>query len=375
MVENSKILQEKEPKRLAGDLGAIGIGAAIAGPAGAAIGLGANRLYRWARDKYLANQGKNKSTSDDNNVKPQKTTSTTKSNSEEDLQQKIKKAQDDIKNSGIFEPEVYDNYKFYKTTIYDEYHPQENNFIYLSKKRNGKQAYESFLQYWANKYKEKRKYVPDEEVQNFIKLIQERFKSETNKPCLITVPQYFIIDDTDVRSMAKNSDIEDKEGVIYYDRPSFDTNFAFDVHMSKYKNESLEDDNIEDYKTSLIMFKAFGTKYTYAFDMDSNVEATWPSRETESVFFALGEELSNDISEDRLYGFTKVVTQLVDSEEIITDVYTVAAPLLRKNAKTAQDLEYNANLLDGVGIYTTEEEFKKNYLEDYQKLLDNQMGI
>ena len=81
MVENSKILQEKEPKRLAGDLGAIGIGAAIAGPAGAAIGLGANRLYRWARDKYLEKKRKNKSTSDDNNVKPQKTTSTTKSNS------------------------------------------------------------------------------------------------------------------------------------------------------------------------------------------------------------------------------------------------------------------------------------------------------
>ena len=65
----------------------------------------------------------------------------------------------------------------------------------------------------------------------------------------------------------------------------------------------------------------------------------------------------------------------MESEKIITDVYTVAAPLLRKNAKTAQDLEYNANLLAGVGIYESEEQFKKNYLEDYQKLLDNQMGI
>ena len=64
---------------------------------------------------------------------------------------------------------------------------------------------------------------------------------------------------------------------------------------------------------------------------------------------------------------------MIDDERRIINVYTVATPLLRKYSTKAEDLEYNATLLDGIGIYETEEEFIKNYIEDYQKLLENQM--
>lgn len=374
MIENSQTLQEKENKYVSGDLGSVGVGAMIGGPFGAAAGLLANKLYKWGRGKYLANKEKNKNKT----ATAQQTTDTkekAKSTNEDDLESKIKKAQDEIKNTGMFEPEVYDTHTFYQTNIFDERDPN-NNFIFISRGKNGgDQAYKSFLDYWTNKWASERESTSDYEKREYQELIKDRFHMDPNKECLITVPQYFIIDRNDVLSMAKNSDILDKEGVVYYDKPSFDSNFVYDNHMSQYRKEDVEEDNIEDYKISLLMFSAFGTKYTYAFDKDSDVEATWPSKETESVFMALGEELSNDVDEDKLQGFTRVITQLVESEKIITDVYTVAAPLLRKNAKTAQDLEYNANLLAGVGIYESEEQFKKNYLEDYQKLLDNQMGI
>ena len=64
MDKTSNTLVEKENRYLAGDLGAVGIGAALAGPIGAAAGLAGNKLYRWLRGKYLSNKNKNK-TSDD----------------------------------------------------------------------------------------------------------------------------------------------------------------------------------------------------------------------------------------------------------------------------------------------------------------------
>ena len=84
--------------------------------------------------------------------------------------------------------------------------------------------------------------------------------------------------------------------------------------------------------------------------------------------------MGND-EENRLYAFSKIIERMVDTERKNTNIYCIATPLLRKNAKNGKDLEYNATLLDGIGIYTSEEEFKENYLEEYQKLLENQMGI
>ena len=272
----------KEHKTMKGDLGSIGIGAAIAGPAGALIGLGANRLYRWARERYLKNQEKKANTTSTNDVKKNNQNKT----SEKDLNQKVKDAQDAIMNSGIFEPEIYNNYKFYQTTIYDSDHPEENNFVYISKKRNAKKAYNSFLEYWAQKYKEKKKNAPIEEVNNFIKLVQERFKLEANKPCLISVPQYFFIDNFDVLSMAKNSDIINNNNVVYYDRPSFDSNFAFDTHMYKHKNESKEEESIEKYKITIVSYNIFGLNYVYATDSNTRPD-------TDNVLLNIADNLSH----------------------------------------------------------------------------------
>ena len=381
MEKNSNILSEKDYKK--GDLGSIGIGAGLAGPFGALLGLGANRLYRWGRNKYL--QKKSDKTvnkqNQDNNKKP----NSNNSNKEpEDLQQKIQKAQDDIRNAGMFEPEVYKNHQFYKTTIYDSLNPEENNFVFISNSRCGSKAYEQFLEYWEEKYaqkinsKSKMKTAPSE-IENFKKMVKERFKKELNVPCLITVPQTYLINDYSVLGMAKNSDIVAKEKNIYYDKPSFDSNYAFDVHMYQNKNEAIEDDNIDDYKISLIWYEVYGRDYVYAFDLNGkDIDCV-----AGNVMFSLGQELiGDDVDEgsrpgfdNRLYTFSKIIEKMVNTEKKNTNVYCVAVPLLRKNSNTPKDLEYNATLLDGIGIYTTEEEFKQNYLEDYQKLLENQMGL
>ena len=71
----------------------------------------------------------------------------------------------------MFNPELYKIHRFYKTTIYDLYNPKENNFVYISKNRNGSKAYEGFLDYWLEKYKQKRKINTPSEINNFIKLI------------------------------------------------------------------------------------------------------------------------------------------------------------------------------------------------------------
>jgi len=361
MEKNPDILLEKESKALTGDLGSIGIGAALGGPFGAALGLGANRLYRWARAKYLKNK-QNKQNQKNNNLN-NTTSKPEKSKSDEEPSKKTK-------NDGMFNPELYKIHRFYKTTIYDLYNPKENNFVYISKNRNGSKAYEGFLDYWLEKYKQKRKINTPSEINNFIKLIKERFKTDINKPCLISVPQYFIIDNCDVLSMAKNSDIVEQTNVIYDDIPSFDSNYAFDVHMYQNKNEDVEDD-VDEYKTSLISFNLFDTDYVCACKPGIDVDL---SKISESVILSLGQEFLND-DDDKLYKFSKIVERMVDTEQKRINVYCVATPLLIKDARTAHDLEYNACLLDGLNLYESEEEFKDNYLEEYQKLINNQMGI
>ena len=375
MEKNSNILSKKEANLQKGDLGSIGIGAAVAGPFGALLGLGANRLYKWGREAYLKNKAKNK-TSDNTTTNDTTKDKKTKDFSDETLQQKIKKAKDDIENSGVFDPSFYKIHQFYQTKIYDSNNPEGNNFIYISSKKDGKKAFENFLNYWKDKYIQKHSTkklkVSQEEVNEFAKLVQERFKRELNKPCLITVPQYYLIDQNDVLSMAKNSDIAEKVKTIYFDRPSFDSNYTFDNHMYRYQSEAIEEDTVDEYKTSLIILGAYGREYNYAYNQTPGV--TDPHKESEKVILDLGQELIND-AEDSLYAFCRVCEQLVDNERIITNKYTVAAPLLRKNSTKAEDLEYNAILLNNIGIYDSEEEFKKNYLEDYQQLLDNQMGL
>ncbi len=370
MVENSQTLQEKENKYVSGDLGSVGVGAMIGGPFGAAAGLLANKLYKWGRGKYLANKEKNKNKA----ATAQQTTNTkekAKSTNEDDLESKIKKAQDEIKNTGMFEPEVYDTHTFYQTNIFDERDPN-NNFIFISRSKNGgDQAYKSFLDYWTNKWASERESTSDYEKREYQELIKDRFHMDPNKECLITVPQYFIIDRNDVLSMAKNSDILDNEGVIYYDKPSFDSNFVYDTHMSQYKKEDIEEPNADQHKVSFVTFKAYGRNYDYAFDYIPGKRE--PDKEAEKVILDLGQEIVVSSENDTLYAFTKFCEQMIDDERRIINVYTVATPLLRKHSTKAEDLEYNAALLDGVGIYETEEEFIKNYIEDYQKLLENQM--
>ena len=370
MEKDSGILLEKDYTR--GDLGSIGVGAALGGPFGALLGLGANRLYKWGRGKYL--QKKAKKAAEKQKQSDDKNSNNDNQNKEpEDLQQKIQKAQDNIRNAGMFEPEVYKAHQFYKTTIYDKEHPEENNFVYISQKRNGKEAYNYFIEYWINKYKEKYKHPTAKGIESFTKLLQARFLKELNEPCYISVPQNFIIDSFDITVMAKNSDIMDHEKCIYYDRPTFDSNYAFDVHMYQNKNEAIEDDNMDEYKTSLILFEVYGRDYVYAFDLmpgGNDIDS-----EAGAVMLELAQELMGNDEENRLYAFSKIVERMVDTERKNTNIYCIATPLLRKNAKNGKDLEYNATLLDGIGIYTSEEEFKENYLEEYQKLLENQMGI
>ena len=123
-------------------------------------------------------------------------------------------------------------------------------------------------------------------VNNFIKLVQERFKLEANKPCLISVPQYFFIDNFDVLSMAKNSDIINNNNVVYYDRPSFDSNFAFDTHMYKHKNESKEEESIEKYKITIVSYNIFGLNYVYATDSNTRPD-------TDNVLLNIADNLSH----------------------------------------------------------------------------------
>lgn len=365
MEKNSKILQEKDTNSLLGDLEAAGLGAAVGGPIGAMAGLGARKLYNWSRGAYQKWK-KNKKTNNKNNKSDEEKNSQTPI----DLATKIKNAQDSIRNAGMFEPEVYKAHQFYKTTIYDKEHPEENNFVYISQKRNGKEAYNYFIEYWINKYKEKYKHPTAKGIESFTKLLQARFLKELNEPCYISVPQNFIIDSFDITVMAKNSDIMDHEKCIYYDRPTFDSNYAFDVHMYQNKNEDVEDD-VDEYKTSLISFNLFDTDYVCACEPGIDVDLSTISG---SVILSLGQELMND-DDDKLYKFSKIVERMVDTEQKRVNVYCVATPLLIKDARTAHDLEYNACLLDGLNLYESEEEFKDNYLEEYQKLINNQMGL
>lgn len=366
MDKNSNILVEKKDFDL-NDLGALGLGAMLGGPVGAAAGLAGNRLYKWLRNK------KNKKSTDKiNHSDTQNAKTDQKAHSDETLQQKIKKAQDEIRNTGMFEPEVYESHKFYKSTIYDERDPENNNFVYISKAPNTSSgAYKSFLDYWTNKWAEERGETSDFEKREYRELVKDRFPIEADKECLITVPQYFLIGANDVLSMAKNSDILDNEGVIYYDKPSFDSNFVYDTHMSQYKKEDIEEPNADQYKVSFVTFKAYGRNYDYAFDYIPGKRE--PDKEAEKVILDLGQEIVVSSENDALYAFTKFCEQMIDDERRIINVYTVATPLLRKHSTKAEDLEYNAALLDGIGIYETEEEFIKNYIEDYQKLLENQM--
>ena len=381
MVENSNTLVEKDKAYGIGELPSVLIGSAVGGPVGAAVGLGLNKLWQWGRQKYLDKKDDKKNKKNDDKKGSSDSSKDDKPEAEkkytdEELNQKIKQAQDEIKNSGIFEPEVYKNHTFYQTKIYDRIAPDTNNFVFMSKnKTSGKKAYENFLDYWTQRYKEKRKLVSDEDAAEFKKLVKERFQVEANTPCLITVPQLFFMDRADVLSMAKNSDILGKEGVVYYDKPSFDSNYYYDLHMYKNKNEGAEDTKPDLYKISLITFSAYGRDYNYAFDFVQGEKET--DDESQKVILDLGEQLTNDSkdTQDALDIFTKFLDQIMYNEKIITDVYTVATPLLRKDSTNAHDLEYNAALLDGVGIYNSEEEFIKNYMEDYQKLLENQMGI
>lgn len=374
MDKNSNILVEKENKYLAGDLGAVGIGAAIGGPIGAAAGLVGNKLYRWLRGKYLDKQNKSKNKSSDN------TTATTNTKnkksqdySDEALKKKIKSAQDQIRNTGMFEPEMYESHKFYKSTIYDERDPENNNFVFISKNPNNSgAAYKSFLNYWTNKWAEERgQETSDFEKREYMELVKDRFPMEADKECLITVPQYFLIGNTDVLSMAKNSDILDNEGVVYYDKPSFDSNYTYDTHMSQYKKEDTETPKADEYQISLIIFGAYGRKYNYAFNYVPGERE--PDKEAQKVILDLGDDVANASEDDYLYAFTKFCEQMIDNEKRMINKYTVATPLLRKDSTKAEDLEYNAALLDGIGIYESEEEFIKNYMEDYQHLIENQM--
>lgn len=370
MDKTSNTLAEKDNNYTLNDLGALGLGAMLGGPAGAALGLGANRLYQWIREKHL----KNKKPS--NKQIPQENPKTSKNkNDPEDLQQKVQNAQDKIKNDGLFEPEVYNAHKFYQTLIYDKDHPEENNFVYLSDKRSGKSAINNFMNYCLEKYKDKYgKFNPaQDEIDNYMKLVKERFKAELNKPCLITVPQNYLINNNNIFSMAKNSDILQNEGTIYYDRPSFDSNFVFDTHMSQYKKEDTEIPNADEYKVSLVIFGAYGREYNYAFDYIPGVKE--PDKEAQKVILDLGDDIANASEDDYLYAFTRFCEQMIDNEKRMINKYTVAAPLLRKDSTKAEDLEYNAALLKNIGIYESEEEFIKNYMEDYQQLIDNQIGI
>ena len=152
MDKNSNILVEKENNYDLNDLGALGLGAMLGGPIGAAAGLAGNRLYKWLRSKNLNKKNK-KSTDKIDYSDDQNTETDQKTHSDKTLQQKIKKAQDEIRNTGMFEPEVYESHKFYKSTIYDERDPENNNFIFISKKpNNSNEAYKSFLDYWTNKW-------------------------------------------------------------------------------------------------------------------------------------------------------------------------------------------------------------------------------
>ena len=128
MDKNSNILVEKENNYDLNDLGALGLGAMLGGPIGAAAGLAGNRLYKWLRSKNLNKKNK-KSTDKIDYSDDQNTETDQKTHSDKTLQQKIKKAQDEIRNTGMFEPEVYESHKFYKSTIYDERDPENNNFI------------------------------------------------------------------------------------------------------------------------------------------------------------------------------------------------------------------------------------------------------
>lgn len=334
------------------------------------------KLWQWGRGAYQKlkkahNQKQHKKHHDSYmNYQKQQQQKKQTQYSDEDLKQKTQQAQDNIRNAGIFEPEVYETHKFYKTTIFDELHPDENNFVYLSTKQNGSKAFQSFLDYYKKRFSEKKHTSDPKELNNFVKAVKERFKTDSNRPVYISVPQYYIIDNTEVLSMAKNSDIEDKEKTIYYDRPTFDSNYAFDVHMYQNKNEDVEDD-VEEYKTSLISFNLFNTDYVCACEPGLDIDLGAISG---SVILSLGQELLSD-DDDKLYKFSKIVERMVDTEQKRVNVYCVATPLLIKDAKTAHDLEYNACLLDGLNLYESEEEFKNNYLEEYQKLVENQMGL
>lgn len=372
MEKNIQDLVIEDGKSKAGDLGSIGIGAALGGPFGALLGLGANRLYKWARQSYLDKQAekKAKQSNGDSTVK----NSDKNSNSEEDLAQKIKRAQDAIKDAGMFEPEVYNNHRFYITTIIDSQDP-DNDFVYISKKRNGGSANKKFVEYWVEQFQKRYPKADNYDIKKFVEMIKERFVFNTNKPFLISVPQYFLIDDDSVLGMAKNSDIKNKEKVIYSNVSDFDSNYPFDVHMYKYKGEAVEEDDSEQYKVSLISYSVFKTNYTFA--CDSNPVNNEKLEEfSGSVILSLGKELcwADDETND-LISFSKIVERLVDTEEKIEDVYTVAAPLLKKDTTKTEDLEYNAGLLNGVGVYKTREEFLQNYMEDYQRLLENQMRL
>ena len=334
------------------------------------------KLWNWGRGAYKKwkksqnDKEKAKAHKDYMNYKRQQQQKQQKQYSDDDIKQKAKNAQDNIRNAGMFEPEVYEAHKFYKTTIFDELHPDENNFVYLSKNQDGSKAYQSFLDYYKNKFVEKKHITDPKEINNFIKSVKERFKTDTNRPVYISVPQYYIIDNDEVLYMAKKSDIIDKEKTVYYDRPTFDSNYIFDVHMYQNKNEDVEDD-VDEYKTSLISFNLFDTDYVCACEPGIDVDLSVISG---SVILSLGQELMND-DDDRLYKFSKIVERMVDTEQKRTNVYCVATPLLIKDARTAHDLEYNACLLDGLNLYESEEEFKDNYLEEYQKLINNQMGL
>lgn len=354
MEKNQEVITEKEK----GALGAALTGSAIGGPVGGLVGVGMNKLWNWGLNKYK-NKDKKSKTSNPENQNQQKNT------------------KDQIKNiistGGIYEPETYQLHKFYLTTIYDKENPDDNNFLYVgSQKTGGGNAYKDFINYWIEQYKEKYPTAREEKIKEFTKLIKERFKSIPNRAVLITVPQYYKIDSTNVIDMAKNSDEKEKTNVIYNTVDDFDLNYALDLQTSRARSENKITEENDKHKISLIILGAYGREYNYAFDFVPGVKD--PQKEAENVMVDLGQELTND-AEDTLYAFTRICEQFVDNEKIMTNKYTVAAPLLRKNTTKAQDMEYNALLLDGVGIYDSEEEFKKNYLEDYCKLMNNKMGI
>lgn len=121
----------------------------------------------------------------------------------------------------------------------------------------------------------------------------------------------------------------------------------------------------KNYQVSLIEYNIHGFnegKYTYASQGEID------DKQKENIMINLGSELSGN--EDKLYYFTKIIGYMVDTESKYENIYTIAAPFLIFDSDKAEDMLYNSYLLEGVGKYNSEDDLKKNYLEDYYKLLE-----